>query len=98
MDTSEGLAQKVGFEKHSSIDVFVRQLPVAKETIQIEVVPQEEVVKKESAGKKLIGKFKKKEKEEEYTEAGLQGGQIVSQVDNREKYMKTTLPNPKLLP
>jgi hypothetical protein len=63
-----------------------------------EVVPQEEVVKKESAGKKLIGKFKKKEKEEEYTEAGLQGGQIVSQVDNREKYMKTTLPNPKLLP
>ena len=28
----------------------------------------------------------------------MQGGQIVSQVDNREKYMKTTLPNPKLLP
>lgn len=63
-----------------------------------EVVPEEEVVKKENAGKKLIGKFKKKEKEEEYTKAGINGGQIVSQVDNREKYMKTTLPNPKLLP
>lgn len=62
-----------------------------------EVVPQEEVVKKENAGKKLLGKFKKKKKEEEYIEAGIQGGQIVSQVDNREKYMKTTLANPKLL-
>jgi len=63
-----------------------------------EVVPQEEVVKKENKAKKLIGKFKKKEKEEKYIEAGIQGGQIVSQVDNREKYMKTTLPNEKLLP
>jgi hypothetical protein len=63
-----------------------------------EVVPQEEVVKKENTATKLLGKFKKKEKEEEYTKAGMSGGQIVSQVDNREKYMKTTLPNPKLLP
>ncbi len=63
-----------------------------------EVVPQEEVVKKENTAKKLIGKFKKKEKEEEYTKAGISGGQIVSQVDNREKYMKTTLSNEKLLP
>ncbi len=63
-----------------------------------EVVPEQEVVKKENAAKKLIGKFKKKEKEDEYIQAGMQGGQIVSQVDNREKYMKTTLPNPKLLP
>ncbi|MFB0925827.1 MAG: hypothetical protein QMB65_11205 [Vicingaceae bacterium] len=61
-----------------------------------EVVPQEEVVKKENTATKLLGKFKKKEKE--YTKAGMSGGQIVSQVDNREKYMKTTLPNPKLLP
>ena len=63
-----------------------------------EVVPQEEVVKKENKAKKLIGKFKKKEKEDKYVKAGIQGGQIVSQVDNREKYMKTTLPNEKLLP
>jgi hypothetical protein len=63
-----------------------------------EVVPQEEVVEKESAGKKILGKFKKKEKEEEYTKAGINRGEIVSQVDNREKYMKTTLANPKLLP
>ncbi len=63
-----------------------------------EVVPEEEVVKKESAGKKLIGKFKKKEKEEEHIEAGIRRGEVVSQIDNREKYMKTTLPNPKLLP
>lgn len=63
-----------------------------------EVVPQEEVVKKENTATKLLGKFKKKEKEEEYIEAGMRNGEIVSQVDNREKYMKTTLPNPKLLP
>jgi hypothetical protein len=63
-----------------------------------EVVPQEEVVKKENTATKLLGKFKKKEKEEEYIESGMRNGEIVSQVDNREKYMKTTLPNPKLLP
>jgi hypothetical protein len=63
-----------------------------------EVVPEEEVVKKETVGKKLIGKFKKKEKEEEYIEAGIRKGEIVSQVDNREKYMKTKLSNEKLLP
>ncbi|MDG1477819.1 MAG: hypothetical protein P8Q14_11780 [Vicingaceae bacterium] len=63
-----------------------------------ELVPEEVVVKKENVGTKLIGKFKKKKKEEEYIEAGIQGGQVVSQVDNREKYMKTTLVNEKLLP
>ena len=63
-----------------------------------EVVPKEEVVKKENTATKLLSKFKKKEKEDEYTKAGMSGGQIVSQVDNREKYMNTTLPNPKLLP
>jgi len=63
-----------------------------------EVVPEEEVVKKENIGTKLVGKFKKKEKEEEYIEAGIQGGQVVSKVDNREKYMKTKLSNEKLLP
>ena len=63
-----------------------------------EVVPEEVVVKKETAGKKLMGKFKKKEKKEEYIEAGIRNGEIVSQVDNREKYTKTTLPNEKLLP
>jgi hypothetical protein len=63
-----------------------------------EIVPEEEVVKKENAATKLLGKFKKKEKEEEYLQAGMRNGQIVSQVDNREKYMKTTLSNEKLLP
>ncbi|MGB0881527.1 MAG: hypothetical protein ACPGSO_01145 [Vicingaceae bacterium] len=63
-----------------------------------ELVPEEVVVKKQNVGTKLIGKFKKKKKEEEYIEAGIQGGQVVSQIDNREKYMKTTLVNDKLLP
>jgi hypothetical protein len=63
-----------------------------------ELVPKEVVVKKENVGTKLIGKFKKKKKDDEYIEAGIQGGEVVSQVDNREKYMKTTLVNEKLLP
>jgi hypothetical protein len=62
-----------------------------------EVMPEEVVVEKESAGKKLLNKFKKKEKEEEYIEAGIQNGEIISQVDNREKYMKTKIANEKLL-
>jgi len=62
-----------------------------------EVMPEEVVVKKESAGKKLLGKFKKNPKKAKYIDAGIQGGQVVSQVDNREKYMKTTLTNEKLL-
>ena len=63
-----------------------------------EIVPEEEVVKKESIGTKLAGKFKKKKKEEEPIKAGIQRGEVVSQVDNREKYMKTILTNDKLLP
>jgi len=63
-----------------------------------EVVPEEVVVKKENVGTKLRDKFKKKKKEDEYIEAGIQGGQLVSQVDNREKYMKTIIVNEKLLP
>ena len=63
-----------------------------------EVIPTEEVVKKENAKTKLVKKIKKKPKEEEYLEARIQNGELVSQVDNREKYMKTTLPNEKLLP
>jgi len=63
-----------------------------------EVMPKEEVVEKETVGKKLIGKFKKKEKEEEYIDAGIKNGQVVSQVDNREKYMKTAISNENLLP
>jgi hypothetical protein len=63
-----------------------------------EVIPVEEVVEKENLGTKLIGKFKKKKKEEEYIEAGVQNGQIVSQVDNRDKYMNTKITNSNLLP
>jgi hypothetical protein len=46
--------------------------------------------------KKLFSKFSKKEKEENYIQAGMQNGQIVSQVDDREKYMKTTFLNSDL--
>lgn len=63
-----------------------------------EVMPEEEVVKKENVGTKLLGKFKKKEKEEEPIEAGIQNGQVVSEVDNREKYMNTKISNDQLLP
>jgi hypothetical protein len=62
-----------------------------------ELVPEEELVKKKNAATKLLGKFKKKEKKEDYIQAGMRGGQIVSQVDNREKYMKTVLSNEKLV-
>ena len=63
-----------------------------------EVMPEEEVVKKENVGTKLVGKFKKKKKEEEPIQAGVQNGEVVSQVDNREKYMNTKLSNNNLLP
>lgn len=63
-----------------------------------EVVPEEEVVKKESVGTKLIGKLKKKPKEKEPIKAGINNGQVVSEVDNREKYMKTKLSNDNLMP
>lgn len=61
------------------------------------VIEKEEVVQKENIGSKFIGKFKKKEKEPEYIEAGMQNGQLVSQVDNRDKYMNTKLSNPNLI-
>lgn len=57
---------------------------------------QPEVVEKENAAKKLFNKVKKKEAEPE--EAKIQNGEIISQVDNREKYMKTTITNEKLIP
>lgn len=61
-----------------------------------EVVPTEEVVKKKNPAEKLLNKFKKKKKEP--IKAGIQNGEVVSQVDNREKYMKTILSNTNLLP
>lgn len=61
-----------------------------------EVLEKEE--EEETKGKKLLNKFKKKDKEEEYLDAGITNGQIVSQVDNREKYMKTVISNDELLP
>lgn len=63
-----------------------------------EVMPKEEVVEKETVGKKLIDKFKKKEEKEEYIKAGVKNGEVVSQVDNREKYMKTAISNQNLMP
>lgn len=73
-----------------------------------EVMPEEEVVKKENIGTKLARKFKKSKRSEDpasgagtndgYIKAGVQNGEIVSQVDNREKYMNTKLSNNNLLP
>jgi hypothetical protein len=81
-------------------DEAIKELAYVYNSIgyKYELVPQEEVVKKETAANKLIGKFKKKDKEEEYMAAGVKNGEVISQVDNREKYMKTTLANDKLLP
>jgi len=62
-----------------------------------EVMPKDDVVEEKNIGKKLLNKFKKKEKEEEYVEAGIRNGEVVSMVDNREKYMKTTLSNDNLI-
>ena len=54
-------------------------------------------VEEETQGKKFANKFKKKENNDEYVEASVQNGQVISQVDNREKYMKTVLSNDQLL-
>lgn len=54
-------------------------------------------VEEETKGKKFVNKFKKKENNDEYIEASVQNGEVVSQVDNREKYMKTVLSNNQLL-
>jgi len=62
-----------------------------------EVMPEEKPVEKENAGKKLMNKFKKKEKEEKYLEAKTENGQVISQVDNREKYMMTKISNENLI-
>ncbi len=61
-----------------------------------EVIPTKEVVKKKNPAEKLLNKFKKKKKEP--IKAGIENGEVVSQIDNREKYMKTVLTNAKLLP
>ncbi len=62
-----------------------------------EVMPLEEPEEKESAGKKLMNKFKKKDKEEEPIEAGIYNGQVMAEVDNREKYMQTKITNENLI-
>jgi len=62
-----------------------------------EVMPEQEVVKKENIGTKLMGKLKKKDVDEEHLQAGIQGGEIVSQIDDREKYMNTKIANDNLL-
>ncbi len=54
-------------------------------------------VKDEPKEIKFLNKFKKTEKEDTYTEASINNGQIESKVDNREKYMKTVLSNDQLL-
>lgn len=57
-----------------------------------------EVVEKETPAKKLFNKIKPKEKEKEPQEATIQNGEIVSEVDNREKFMNTIITNDNLIP
>ncbi|MDT8413087.1 MAG: hypothetical protein RQ875_11525 [Vicingaceae bacterium] len=57
-----------------------------------------EVVEKETPAKKLFNKIKPKEKEKEPQEATIQNGEIVSEVDNREKFMNTVITNDNLIP
>ena len=58
-----------------------------------ELIPQEN--KEEE--KKFINKFKKDETKREYTKASISNGEVVSEVDNREKYMKTVLSDKSLI-
>ena len=69
-----------------------------------EVMPVEEVVEKENAGKKLMSKLKKSKRSgdseldsETRESANIQNGQIVSQTDDREKYMMTKISNDNLI-
>ena len=69
-----------------------------------EVMPVEEVVEKENAGKKLMSKLKKSKRSgdseldsETRESANIQNGQIVSQTDDREKYMMTKISNENLI-
>ena len=57
-----------------------------------------EVVEKETPAKKLFNKIKPKEKEKEPQAATIQNGEIVSEVDNREKFMNTVITNENLIP
>ena len=59
-------------------------------SFKYEVMPLDEEKKKGFRLNKLKNKFKKKEK---YIEAGVSNGEIVSQADNREKYMNTVAKN-----
>jgi len=61
------------------------------------VLPEEVVVEKTNFSTRLMDKLKPKEKEETYIEAGIVNGQVVSQVDNREKYMQTKISNTELI-
>ena len=55
-----------------------------------------EVVEKETPAKKLFNKIKPKEKEPQ--EATIQNGEIVAEIDNREKFMNTVITNDNLIP
>ena len=55
-------------------------------------------VKDEVGVKKMFSKLIKKKQEEVYMSSGIRNGEIISQVDDREKYMKTVLLDKKLLP
>jgi len=57
-----------------------------------------EVVEKETPAKKLFNKIKPKEKEKEPQEATIQNGEIISEVDNHEKFMNTVITNDNLIP
>lgn len=61
------------------------------------VVPEEDVVEKQNTAKKLLNRLKKKKETKQYTGAKIENGEIVSNIDDREKYMNTHLSNDKLI-
>lgn len=63
-----------------------------------EPLPKEEHLEKESTGKKLLNKFKKKEQPVDEKKEGVINGEVVSISDNQEKYMQTKISNDNLLP
>lgn len=62
-----------------------------------EILPKEESTEKETLETKFLNKFKRKEKPTDKRENGIYGGQIVSNINNQEKYMQAKIENDSLL-
>lgn len=62
-----------------------------------EVLPKEESTEKETLETRFLNKFKRKEKPTDKRENGIYGGQVVSNINNQEKYMQAKIENDSLL-